>query len=163
MRGETHYPKRGEILSQQWSPPDWMYRNSRPGDSGYFENLTRIIFQGGLNWKVIDKKWASFKEAFKDFSVDSVSNFKEDDVERLMNNKGIVRNRAKIVATINNAKEFQTIIRKHRSFKNYLDSLDKTNNYAQAVKELSRRFSRVGPSSAGIFLYSVGENIKHEM
>lgn len=32
-------------MSQQWSPPNWMYRNSQPGDRGYFENLTRIIFQ----------------------------------------------------------------------------------------------------------------------
>lgn len=46
-----------------------------------------------------------------DFSIDSVGNF-EEDVERLMNNKGIVRNQAKIVATINNAKQFQIIIRK---------------------------------------------------
>jgi 3-methyladenine DNA glycosylase Tag len=140
-----------------------MYRNSRPGDKGYFENLTRIIFQGGLNWRVIDKKWPNFKKAFNDFSIGSVSKLNEDAVERLMNNKGIVRNRAKIVATISNAKEFQTIIRKYGSFQNYLDSLDKSNNYSYVIKQLSSRFSRLGPSSAGIFLYSVGENINHEM
>ena len=151
------------ILSQQWSPPDWMIRNSRPVDRGYFENLTRIIFQAGLNWKVVDKKWPNFKEAFKDFSVDSISNFKKNEVEQLMNNKGIIRNRAKIVATINNAKEFQKIILKNRSFRNYLDSLDKSNNYTHVIKELSSKFSRLGPSSASLFLYSVGENIKHEM
>ncbi len=150
-------------MSQQWSPPDWMYRSSRPGNNGYFENMTRIIFQGGLNWRAIEKKWPNFKEAFSDFSIDPVGNFKEDDVERLMNNKGIVRHRSKIIATINNAKLFQTIIQEHGSFQNYLDSLDKSNNYALVIKELSKRFSRLGPSSAGIFLYSVGENIKHEM
>ena len=149
-------------MSQQWSPPDWMYRSSRPGNVGYFENMTRIIFQGGLNWRVIDKKWPNFREAFSDFSIDSVGDFEEDGVERLMNNKGIVRNRAKIVATINNAKEFQIIIRKYESFQNYLDSLDKTENYVHVIKELSERFSRLGPSSASIFLYSVGEDIRGE-
>ncbi|UCE95991.1 MAG: DNA-3-methyladenine glycosylase I [Candidatus Bathyarchaeota archaeon] len=150
-------------MSRQWSPSGWMYRKSRPEDSGYFENMTRIIFQGGLNWRMIDKKWPNFKEAFNDFSIDSVANFEEADVERLMNNKGIVRNRAKIVATISNAKEFQAIIREYGSFQTFLRSLDKSDNYSHAVEELSKKFSRLGPSSAGIFLYSVGENIKHEM
>ena len=80
-------------MSKQWSPPDWMYRDSRPGNTGYFENMTRIIFQGGLNWRIIEKKWPNFRKAFSDFLIDSVGNFKEDDVERLMNNKDIVRNR----------------------------------------------------------------------
>ena len=81
-------------MSQHWSAPDWMYRNSQPGNTGYFENMTRIIFQGGLNWRIIDKKWPNFKKAFSDFAIDSVANYKEADVERLMNNKGIVRIRA---------------------------------------------------------------------
>jgi 3-methyladenine DNA glycosylase Tag len=80
-----------------------------------------------------------------------------------MNDAGIVRNRAKIVATIDNAKQFQTIIETHGSFKSYMDSLDKSNNYAQIVKELSKSFARLGPSSVQLFLYSVGENIVHEM
>lgn len=140
-----------------------MYRNSRPSNKGYFENMTRIIFQGGLNWAVIDKKWPNFQKAFKDFSIVTVSNFKEDDVEELMSNKNIVRNRSKIIATINNAKQFQEIIRNHGSFQKYLDSLDKSDNYANVIKELSKKFSRLGPASAQIFLFSVGENIKHEM
>ncbi|UCH32261.1 MAG: DNA-3-methyladenine glycosylase I [Candidatus Bathyarchaeota archaeon] len=150
-------------MSQQWSPPDWMYRKGRPGNAGYFENMTRIIFQGGLNWRLIDKKWPNFIEAFNDFSIDSVANFKADRVEQLMNNKGIVRNRAKIAATISNAKQFQVIIQKYGSFQNYLDSLDKSNNYAFVIRELSKTFSRLGSSSARIFLYSVGESIKHEI
>lgn len=150
-------------MSQEWSPPDWMYRNSRPSAKGYFENMTRIIFQGGLNWAVIDKKWPNFQKAFKDFSIETVGNLKEDYVEELMNDKGIVRNRAKIVATIKNAKNFLEIIREHGSFQKYLDSLDKSDNYAHVIKELSKKFSRLGPSSAKVFLFSVGEDIKHEM
>lgn len=149
-------------MNQQWSPPDWMYRNSRPKDNGYFENMTRIIFQGGLNWRVIDRKWLNFRKAFSDFSIDTVAKYDETEVERLMNDAGIVRNRAKIVATITNAKQFQTIVKNHGSFQSYIDSLDKLDNYARTVKELTKKFSRLGPSSARIFLYSVGENITHE-
>ena len=149
-------------MSQQWSPPDWMYRNSRPNDDGYFENMTRVIFQGGLNWRIIDRKWPNFRKAFSNFSIDTVAKYDETKVEQLMNDAGIVRNRAKIVATITNAKQFQGIMRNHESFRRYIDSLDKSENYARMVKELAKKFSRLGPSSARIFLYSVGENITHE-
>jgi DNA-3-methyladenine glycosylase I len=139
-----------------------MYRNTRPTDDGYFENMTRVIFQGGLNWKVIDRKWANFRVAFKNFSIEIVANYDDSDVERLLNDAGIVRNRAKILATITNARQFQAIQRNHGSFQDYLDSLDKSDNHAQVVKELMKKFSRLGASSAQIFLYSVGEKIKHE-
>ncbi len=149
-------------MNQPWNPPDWMYRNTRPTDDGYFENMTRVIFQGGLNWKVIDRKWANFRVAFKNFSIEIVADYDDSDVERLLNDAGIVRNRAKILATIANARQFQAIQRNHGSFQDYLDSLDKSDNHAQVVKELMKKFSRLGASSAQIFLYSVGEKIKHE-
>ena len=140
-----------------------MYRNSRPDDNGYFENMTRIIFQGGLNWRMIDKKWPNFRKAFSEFSIDTVGEFDDSDVERLMKDSGIIRNRAKILATINNAKQFQAIIGEYEIFQSYIDSLDKSNNYALVVKDLSKRFSRLGPSSAQLFLFSVGEDIMHEL
>ena len=140
-----------------------MIRDSQPDDEGYFENMTRIIFQGGLNWKIIEKKWSNFRRAFKNFSIDDVALFDNPDVERLMQDSGIVRNMAKIIATIKNAKEFQKIIHEYGSFQKYIDSLDKTNNYTSVIEEFSKKFSRLGPSTARIFLYSVGENIKHEM
>ena len=107
-------------------------------------------------------KMASFRKAFSHFSIDIVAKYDETDVERLMNDTGIVRNRAKIVTTITNARQFQIVIRTHGSFQSYIDSLDKSDNYARAVKEFTINFSRFGPSSARIFLYSVGENIAHE-
>ncbi|KPV65095.1 MAG: Methyladenine glycosylase [Candidatus Bathyarchaeota archaeon BA1] len=73
-----------------------------------------------------------------------------------MGDASIVRNRAKIIATINNAKQFQSIRKEHGSFRSFLDSLDKSKNYASIIKELGVKFSRLGPSSARIFLYSVG-------
>jgi len=147
---------------KSWSPPKWMYRNRQPSDDdAYFENMTRVIFQAGLSWKMIDEKWPNFKEAFKNFSIDQVAKFTENDVKRLMSNAGIVRNQAKIVAAIKNAQHFQDIKKEYGSFRLFLSGLDKSNNYASVVKELGKRFQRLGPSSAGIFLYTVGEDFKH--
>lgn len=149
-------------MSEEWRPPAWMYRETRhPNDDAYFENMTRVIFIAGLSWKMIDKKWPNFKKAFKNFSIDKVAQFSDDDVEQLRNNPGIVRNRAKIMATIHNARQFQNIKKEFGSFQQFIDILYKSNNYALVVKELGKKFNRVGPSSARIFLYSVGEKIEH--
>jgi len=145
-----------------WRPPAWIYRKKRPpNDDKYFENMARVIFQAGLGWKMIDKKWLNFKKAFADFSVDKVAQFGAAAVERLMKDEGIVRNRVKIMATIENAKEFKKIKTKHGSFQAYLEGLDKSKNYALVIKELGKTFQRLGPSSARIFLYSVGEDVRH--
>lgn len=147
-----------------WTPPKWMYRNIRPSnDDAYFENMIRVIFLAGLSWKMIDEKWPNFKKAFMNFSIGKVAKFGEKDILRLMSNAGIVRNRAKIVAAINNAKQFQRIREEYGSLKGYIDSLDKSDNYALVIRELGTRFNRIGPSSARIFLYSVGENIRRPM
>ncbi|MDH5795575.1 MAG: hypothetical protein OEZ24_05645, partial [Candidatus Bathyarchaeota archaeon] len=64
---------------------------------------------------------------------------------------------------VNNARVFQDLRRDYRSFQRYLGSLDKSDNYAFVIKELGKRFNRIGPSSARIFLYTVGEDIKRPM
>ena len=149
------------MSEQGWSPPKWMYRDRKPSsDDAYFENMTRVIFLAGLSWRMIDEKWPNFKKAFNNFSIAEVAKFDEKDIKRLMGDAGIVRNRAKIIATINNAKQLQNIKKEHGSFQSYLNKLDKSNNYASVIKELGKKFSRLGPSSARIFLYSVGEKIE---
>ena len=154
----------GERMSGSWSPPEWMYRGRQPpNDDAYFENMTRVVFLAGLSWRMIDKKWLSFRKAFKGFSIDIVAGFGEKDVQQLMNDASIVRNRAKIIAAVNNAKQFQKIKKEYGSFQRYLDSLDKSDNYSRVIKELGKKFNRIGPSSARIFLYSVGEDIQRPM
>jgi len=146
---------------ESWRLPQWMYRNRRPpNDDAYFENMTRVIFQAGLSWKMIAKKWPNFQKAFENFSIEKVSRFRDSDAERLMKNEGIVRNRVKIAATIQNAAQFKSVKKQFGSFQSYLDRLDKSNNYALVIKELGKRFQRLGPSSARIFLYTVGEDIR---
>lgn len=140
--------------------PDWWYRGRRPpNDDAYFENLCRVIFQTGLNWNVVEKKWQGIKKAFFNFNLEIVSHFKDADVERLLNSKDVIRNRYKIHAIVGNAKVFLEIARQYGSFQDYLDSLDKSNNYEKVIKDLSDRLERIGAITATIFLYSVGENI----
>lgn len=150
------------MSEEGWHPPAWIYRDKRPEtDDKYFENMTRIVFQAGLGWKMIDKKWSSFQKAFEYFSVDRVAQFGDAALERLIRDKAIVRNRAKISAAVENARQFRKIKKEYGSFQAYLDSLDKSSNYSLVIKELGKKFKRLGPSSTRIFLYSVGENVTH--
>ena len=74
------------------------------GDDAVFERMVLGAFQSGLSWITILRKRAAFRAAFANFSIDAVAQFTEADVERLMSDAGIVRNRAKINACIENAR-----------------------------------------------------------
>jgi len=74
------------------------------GERGLFERLSLEGFQAGLSWSTILNKRDRFREVFHDFDVDKVAAMTEDDLERLMSETGIVRNRAKILATRRNAR-----------------------------------------------------------
>ena len=73
-------------------------------DQGLYERLCLEAFQSGLSFITILRKREGFRAAFDDFEIARVAEFGSDDVERLMNDAGIVRNRAKIEATIANAR-----------------------------------------------------------
>lgn len=148
------------MQDQSWQMPEWWCREKRPAsDSVYFENMCRVIFQAGLNWHIIDNKWQTTKKAFSNFNIDKVAYFTNTDLERLMKDPGIIRNKGKIKAIIQNAQNFKAIEKQYGSFQKYIDSLDKSDNYASAVKDLVNKFKWLGPPSASLFLYTVGEKI----
>jgi DNA-3-methyladenine glycosylase I len=133
-------------------------RQRPAADDGYLEELTKAIFQAGFSWQVIQDKWPNFQQAFDGFDVAMVAGYGEPDVERLVNDKGIVRNRRKIEATIHNAREMWGLIQEHGSFHAYLRSLDSL-AYAVRRKELGRRFKNLGPTGVFTFLWCVDEQV----
>lgn len=74
------------------------------GEAALFERLSLEAFQSGLSWLVILRKRPAFRAGFAGFDVDAVAGFGTDDVQRLLADSGIVRNRAKVEATIGNAR-----------------------------------------------------------
>jgi len=74
------------------------------GDDALFERLCLEAFQSGLSWLTILRKRPAFRSAFDGFAIEKVSSFGDSDVERLMGDASIVRNRAKITAAIENAR-----------------------------------------------------------
>jgi len=89
-------------------------------DRVHFEFLTLEGAQAGLSWETILKKRESYRDAFADFDPDRVARFTAARVERLLKNPGIVRNRLKVVSTVQNAKSFRAIQREFGSFDSYV-------------------------------------------
>ncbi len=91
-------------------------------DTKMFEFLVLESAQAGLSWYTVLKKRESYREAFAGFDAEKVARFTPNDVERLLQNAGIIRNRAKIEAAISNARCFLEVQKEFGSFCNYLKS-----------------------------------------
>lgn len=123
-------------------------------DDEYFERMTKSLFSAGLNWSVIDNKWKNFQKAFAGFSIGKVAKFSDQQVSLLKEDAGIVRNEKKILATVFNAQAAANVVKEFGSFKKYLQSFAKDEEALQ--NDLRKRFKHLGPSSARMFLWSVG-------
>ncbi len=124
-------------------------------DNALFARLVLEINQAGLSWETILKKKDNFFKAFDDFDIDKVSRYSEKRIEKLLQNAGIIRNRLKIEATINNAKKIKEIQKEFRSFKNWLDQHHpKTKD--EWVKLFKQTFRFTGGEIVNEFLVSTG-------
>ena len=91
----------GDELYREYHDTEWGVRVV--GDQQIFERIALEGFQAGLSWITILKRREGFRKAFKNFDLRKVSRMTESDIERLMQDEGIIRNRAKILSTIKNA------------------------------------------------------------
>ena len=143
-------------------------------DQKLFEMLTLEGAQAGLSWSTILSRRDGYRRAFKDFNVNLISKFTNEDIERLINNKSIIRNQLKIKSTISNANAFIEVQKEFHSFDNYIWSFTNnktiTNNFNKlnevpAETALSNRISKdlrkrgftfVGPTITYALMQSIG-------
>ncbi len=85
-----------------------------------FEFLILETFQAGLSWEIVLNKRENFRKVFDDFDMGKISEYDEQKILELQIDKGIIRNKLKIRAAVNNAQKCQELVEKHRSFSNYL-------------------------------------------
>ena len=106
-------PRLTAYHDEEWGVPVW-------NDNTMFEFIVLESFQAGLSWLTILKKRKRFREVFDDFHVDSVASYDEEKMVELMRDPGIIRNRRKIEAAVNNARCFIDIRDEYGSFCQYL-------------------------------------------
>jgi len=98
---------------EEWGKPVY-------DDETIFEFLVLESFQAGLSWITILRKRENFRKAFDYFDYQKIATYTDEKIEELMNNAGIVRNRLKILATINNAQRFMDVQKEFGSFSKYI-------------------------------------------
>ena len=89
-------------------------------DQKLFEFMVLDAFQAGLSWKTVLHKRENFRKAFDGFNAKKIAEYGEMDYERLLSDAGIIRNRAKILGTINNAKLFLDVQKEFGTFDSYI-------------------------------------------
>jgi DNA-3-methyladenine glycosylase I len=120
-----------------------------------FERLALEINQAGLSWLTVLKKRDSFRAAFDGFDLDRVAGYGNRDRDRLLSNEGIIRNRLKVDAVIENARRIIAIRDKHGSFARWLDQKHPLTK-EEWVKLFKKTFLFTGGEITGEFLISTG-------
>jgi len=98
---------------QEWGVPVY-------DDGIHFEFLVLESAQAGLNWLTVLKKRENYRSCYENFDVEKVANFSQGKIEELLQNPGIIRNRKKVEASVNNAKRFLEIQKEFGSFSGYI-------------------------------------------
>ncbi|MCI8460599.1 MAG: DNA-3-methyladenine glycosylase I [Bacilli bacterium] len=119
-----HWVNENNPLYVKYHDEEWCKPSHE--DNYLFEMLMLESFQAGLSWECILNKRENFKVAFDNFDYHKIANYNENKIKELLENTGIIRNKLKIAASINNAKVFMTIQKEFTSFDNYIWSF--TNN-----------------------------------
>lgn len=142
-----------------WCEKDDLYRKyhdeewGRPvyDDETIFEFLVLESFQAGLSWYTILSKRDHFRKAFDGFDYKKIALYKDEKIQELIHDSGIIRNRLKILATINNAQKFQEVQKEFGSFSAYIwgfvggspiDNQPKTLSDIPAVTDISDALSK---------------------
>jgi DNA-3-methyladenine glycosylase I len=126
-------------------------------DDELFCRLILEINQAGLSWTTILHKEQNFRNAYSQFNIKKVAAYKEKDIERLLNDAGIIRNKLKINAAIHNANVILEIQKQIGSFKNWLENESKLRNTKlEWVVIFKKHFKFVGGEIVNEFLMSAG-------
>lgn len=151
----------------EWGNPNFT-------DNYLLEMLILESFQSGLSWECVLNKREAFREAYDNFSLEKICNYDENKIKELLENKGIIRNKLKITASINNAKIFKKIKENYGSFNNYLKTFTKgkilfetgitTSKLSDDIsKDLTKRGMKfVGSITIYSYLQAVGIINSHE-
>lgn len=122
-------------------------------DDDFLEDLAMIIFVSGFRYDLVEKRWPLIKKAFDKFSIDRVSKYNEKNIEKLLKSKGMIKNKGKINAIIENARKCNEIRERHGSVLKHINEIKK--NYGKnpllnpSLEEFFISFDRIGKVTSG--------------
>ena len=152
---EKNNQRVAEVQCQEWYSKE-IWGNRALDDDALFEVMSLQVFQAGLTWRMVLSRRDGFRSAFGDWDIDNVAAMGPDDVAKLIKDPGIIRNRRKIQAVIENAGIIQMIRKEHGGFcKWFYDELH-WSDYPSLQKELRSTFKFMGPEIPRMRLMASG-------
>ncbi len=143
-----------DLLGQP-KPPKPIAELEAIGDDRWLSCMTKCIFQAGFNWKVVENMWPGFEVAFHDFDIGRCTMLNDDDFDRLVSNKHIVRHGTKIRAVQANAQFVAMLAKDHGSAAKALARWP-ASDYAGLLAMLKKQGSRLGGNTGSYFLRFMG-------
>jgi len=132
-------------------------RDHAPDDPAFFlEHLSRSVFEAGISWRVVEAKWDGIREAFHGFDPVQVAAMPPAEIAAVENDSRVIRNKAKIRATVENAREVLAILDEYGSIRGYLASFP---DAGAAAADLRRRFKFLGDTGVWRLLTSASRDI----
>ncbi|WP_294283745.1 DNA-3-methyladenine glycosylase I [uncultured Chryseobacterium sp.] len=150
---ETLQPESRRVLHQNYH--DHHYGFPIHDDNELFGRLVMEINQAGLSWETILKKEEGFRKAYDNFEIGKVAAYTEADRERLLADAGIIRNKLKVNAAIENAKTIMELQQEFGSFEKWLD-LHHPKTLPEWMKLFKKTFKFTGGEIVNEFLMSTG-------
>jgi len=140
------------------------FKNRRLDDDSYFKILVCVVFYSGMKAQTVTDKIEKgiIEKHFSSWSWKKVSEYTDKDVEKIMSDSEMIRNKKKIVACVNNAKKFREIIKKYGSFRKYIDSFKAEESLVNLLflkEDLEFKFSYIGKVNVYHFLTDIGMNV----
>ena len=129
---------------------------AQPKLGNYLDMLSQAIFQSGMSWKMIERKWPGTHAAFHGFDIDWVANMSPDELDALAQDTRIIRNRRKVEAIVVNANRMLELEKEHGSFENYLASHA---DFEATLASVKKNFKYMGDIGTYFFLHVVGRDV----
>jgi 8-hydroxy-5-deazaflavin:NADPH oxidoreductase len=143
--------------ARELAAPFEKLRDHAPDDPAFFlEHLSRSVFEAGINWRVVETKWDGIREAFHGFDPAQVAAMPPAEIAAVENDSRVIRNKAKIRATVQNAREVLAILGDYGSIRGYLASFP---DAGAAAADMRRRFKFLGDTGMWRLLTSASRDI----
>lgn len=149
LAGQHHGGAKGiKAALRQWTVDTHLTQKK---DSVFLSGMAKAVFSSGFSWQVIQKKWPGFEEAFDGFDPKRVAAYADEKIDALLKDTRIVRNGAKIMATIENARFVVATAKAHGSFGRFLAGWPETDQVG-LMDYLKTHASRMGGATGQYFL-----------
>jgi 3-methyladenine DNA glycosylase Tag len=125
-----------------------------PGD--YFEVMSKVVFQSGMSYKIVETKWPGIRDGFHSFDAVKVAGMTQSDIDELTQDSKVIRNRRKLEAVVSNAQRLLDLDSEFGGFQKYLRYHD---DFPALVKDLRKQFKFLWEMGCYYYLYVLGEKV----